>query len=105
MFKFEYLKETIGITVFISNANQTMKLVLKFSIPSGSNWENLKHIELQPNLPVMLITKKESVSLNKNREKYLQNYRLHNNPRLFFEEHCTKIFHLLLYIYASFSLK
>ena len=37
---------------------QTMKLVLKFSIPSGSDWENLKHTELQPNSPVMLITKK-----------------------------------------------
>ena len=37
---------------------QAMKWVLKLSIPSsiisGSNWENLKHIELQPNLPVCL---------------------------------------------------
>ena len=37
---------------------QTMKLVLKLSIPSsiisGLNWENLKHIKLQPNLPVCL---------------------------------------------------
>ena len=37
---------------------QTMKWVLKLIIPSsiisGSNWENLKHIGLQPNLPVCL---------------------------------------------------
>ena len=37
---------------------RTMKWVLKLCIPSslilGSNWENFKHIELQPNLPVWL---------------------------------------------------
>ena len=54
--KFEYLKETIA--VFISNAisDHEMSFEIKhtISIISGSNWENLKHIGLQPNLPVCL---------------------------------------------------
>ena len=54
MLKFEYLKETIA--VFISNATSDHEMILKLSIPSsiisGSNWENLKHVELQPNLPI-----------------------------------------------------
>ena len=41
-------------------------------------------------------------SLNKNRRKCLGNYRLHNNPSLLIEEHCTKTSHLL---YAFFPLK
>ena len=53
MFKFEHLKETIA--VFISNAisDHEMSFEIKhtLSIISGSNWENLKHIELKPNLP------------------------------------------------------
>ena len=56
MFKFEHLKETIA--VFISNAVSdheiSLKLSILSSIISGSNWENLKHIEFQPNLPVCL---------------------------------------------------
>ena len=31
-----------------------MNLSIPSSIVSGSNWKNLKHIELQPNLPVFL---------------------------------------------------
>ena len=54
MFKFEYLKETIA--EFISNAisdhEMSFEIKLPSSIISGSNWENLKHIELQHNLPV-----------------------------------------------------
>ena len=45
----------------------------------------------------------EWISLNKTRRRCLENYHLHNNPSLLFEEHCTKAFHLLLY--ASFSLR
>ena len=56
MFKFKHLKETIA--VFISNAisDHEMSFEIKrtLSIISGSNWENLKHIELKPNLPVCL---------------------------------------------------
>ena len=59
MFKFEYLKETIA--VFILKQYQTMKWVLKWntslSIISDSNWENLKHNELQPNLTLCLYKK------------------------------------------------
>ena len=36
---------------------QVLKLSIPSSIISGSNWENLKHIELQPNLPVCLYKK------------------------------------------------
>ena len=43
-----------------------MKWVFKLSIPSniiwGSNWENLKHIELQSNLPACLLKKECIVS-------------------------------------------
>ena len=53
MFEFEYLKETIA--VFLSKVISDHKWVLKLSIPSniisGSNWENLKHIELHPIFP------------------------------------------------------
>ena len=56
MFKIEYLKETIA--EFISNAisdhEMSFEIKLPSSIISGSNWENPKHIELQPNLPVCL---------------------------------------------------
>ena len=36
------------------------------SIISGSNWENLKHIELKPNLPVCLLKKMSVLKQNKN---------------------------------------
>ena len=56
MFKFEHLKETI--TVFISNAISDHEMRFEISIPSSiissSNWETIKHIELQPNLLVCL---------------------------------------------------
>ena len=65
MFKFEYLKETIA--VFISNAisDHEMSFEIKHttSTISGSNWENVKHIEFQPNLPVCLW--KKGVAVNK----------------------------------------
>ena len=35
------------------------------SIISGSNWENLKHIELKPNLPVCLLKKMSVPDLQK----------------------------------------
>ena len=65
MIKFEYLKEIIA--VFLSNAisDHEMSFEIKHTIKVfqaqigkiiilGSNWENLKNIELQPNLPVSL---------------------------------------------------
>ena len=65
MFKFEHLKETIA--VFISNAISDHEMNFKISIPSNiilcSNWENLKHIELQPNLTVCLYITKECTPL------------------------------------------
>ena len=60
MFKFEYLKETIA--VFLSNAISDHEMSFEINITSNmisdSNWENLKHIELQPNLPVSLLKKR-----------------------------------------------
>ena len=60
MFKFEHLKRPLQCSY--QTQFQTMKWVWKLSIPlsiiSGSNWENPKHIELQPNLPVCLSKKK-----------------------------------------------
>ena len=60
MFKFEYLKETIA--VFLSNAisdhEMSFEINITSSMISDSNWENLKHIELQPNLPVSLLKKR-----------------------------------------------
>ena len=56
MFKFEYLKKTIA--VFLSNAisdhEMSFEINITSSMISDSNWENLKHIELQPNLPASL---------------------------------------------------
>ena len=66
MFKFEHLKETI-IAVFISSAILGHEMILKLSIPSsiisGSNWENLKHIELQSNLLVCMLINKECIHI------------------------------------------
>ena len=45
----------------------------------------------------------DNISFKENWWRCLENYHLHNNPSLLFEEHCTKTFHLLLY--ACFSLK
>ena len=51
MFRFEHLKRSLQCSY--QTQYQTTKWILKLSIPSrmisGSNWENLKHIKLQPN--------------------------------------------------------
>ena len=55
MFKFEHLEETIA--VFISNAisEHEVSFEIKHTMKhTGSNWENLKHIEPQPNFLVCL---------------------------------------------------
>ena len=58
MFKFEYLKETIA--VFLSNAisdhEMSFEINITSSMISDSNWENLKHIELQPNGELLIVT-------------------------------------------------
>ena len=52
---------------------QTMKWVLELSIPSSiisdSNWENLKHIEFQPNLPICLYKRVYHVNKKTYRKK------------------------------------
>ena len=59
MFRFEHLKETI--TVFISNAisDHEMSFQIKHTIKRNFRLKlgNLKHIELQPNLPYGYIKK------------------------------------------------
>ena len=62
MFKFENLKETIA--VFIWSTILDHEMIFEISIPSSiisvSNWEILRQMELQPNLPVCL--QKKSIS-------------------------------------------
>ena len=46
------LPSMAGLQSELAHHEMGLKLSISSSIISGSNWGNLKHIELQPNLPV-----------------------------------------------------
>ena len=72
MFKFEYLKDTIA--VFISNAisDHEMSFQIKHTIKRNFRLKlgNLKHIELQPNLPVWSYKKRNVLDKNSTQDKF-----------------------------------
>ena len=72
MFKFEYLKDTIA--VFISNAisDYEMGFQIKHTIKRNFRLKlrNLKHIDLQPNLPVWLYKKRNVLDKNCTQDKF-----------------------------------
>ena len=52
---------------------------------------------------LILSSRLEKKSWNENRRSYLESYKLHKNPSLHFEQHCTKIDHISLIFISFFS--